>query len=50
VDTQWLNAKIRAARLERAAAKPPRHARELFRWLQQHFDPANPQEQAGEAG
>jgi ribosome-associated protein len=35
VDTQWLRAKLRATRLERAAAKPPRHARELYQWLHQ---------------
>jgi ribosome-associated protein len=33
VDTQWLRAKLRAGRAERAALKPPRHARELYRWL-----------------
>jgi ribosome-associated protein len=33
IDAQWLRAKVRAARQERAAARPPRHARELYRWL-----------------
>ncbi len=33
VDVQWLRAKIRAVRQERGAAKAPRHARELYRWL-----------------
>jgi ribosome-associated protein len=33
VDVQWLRAKLRAARLERAQAKAPRHGRELYRWL-----------------
>ncbi|HYA66455.1 MAG TPA: ribosome biogenesis factor YjgA [Burkholderiaceae bacterium] len=33
VDTQWLRAKVRAARQEREALRPPRHARELYRWL-----------------
>jgi ribosome-associated protein len=35
VDTQWLRAKLRAARQERIALRPPRHARELYRWLYQ---------------
>lgn len=34
VDAQWLRAKVRAARQERAALRAPRHARELYRWLQ----------------
>ena len=33
VDAQWLNAKIRAARRERDDGTPPRHLRELYRWL-----------------
>ena len=33
IDTQWLRAKVRAVRSERAAARRPRHARELYRWL-----------------
>ncbi len=32
-DVQWLRATIRAARREATAAQPPRHARELYRWL-----------------
>ncbi len=33
VDVQWLRTKVRAARQERSAGKPPRHARELYKWL-----------------
>jgi ribosome-associated protein len=33
VDAQQLRATIRAARRERAQGQPPRHARELYRWL-----------------
>jgi len=33
IDIQWLRAKVRAARQERAAARAPRHARELYKWL-----------------
>jgi ribosome-associated protein len=32
-DVQWLRATIRAARRDQADARPPRHARELYRWL-----------------
>lgn len=32
-DVQWLRATIRAARRERAAGQPPKHARALYRWL-----------------
>jgi ribosome-associated protein len=32
-DVQWLRAAIRAARREFAAQQPPKHARELYRWL-----------------
>jgi len=32
-DGQWLLAKIRAARRERDEQAPPRHQRELYRWL-----------------
>lgn len=35
VDAQRLRATIRAARRERAQGQPPRHARELYRWLHQ---------------
>jgi ribosome-associated protein len=38
-DSQWLRSTIRAARREHAAGKPPKHARELYRWLHRHFDP-----------
>jgi len=37
VDAQWLRATIRAARRERAESRPPRHARELYRWLRQEI-------------
>ena len=40
VDSQWLRAKVRAARQERAAARAPRHARELYKWL--HVQLQNP--------
>jgi ribosome-associated protein len=33
IDIQWLRAKVRAVRQERAASKAPRHARELYQWL-----------------
>ncbi len=33
LDVQWLRTKLRAARQERAAARAPRHARELYQWL-----------------
>jgi len=33
IDIQWLRAKVRAARQERSAGRPPRHVRELYRWL-----------------
>ncbi|HXF47329.1 MAG TPA: ribosome biogenesis factor YjgA [Burkholderiaceae bacterium] len=35
VDAQRLRATIRAARRERTQGQPPRHARELYRWLHQ---------------
>lgn len=35
VDTQWLRAKLRAARLDREHGKPPKNSRELYRWLHQ---------------
>jgi ribosome-associated protein len=37
VDAQWLHAKIRAARRERNDGTPPRHLRELYRWLHQQL-------------
>lgn len=40
VDAQWLRAKVRAARQEHVAAKPPRHARELYRWLHEQLESA----------
>jgi ribosome-associated protein len=49
VDTQWLRAKVRAARLERSAAKPPRHARELYKWLYAHLHGAAAADAAGTA-
>ena len=33
IDIQWLRAKVRAARQERSAMRPPRQVRELYRWL-----------------
>jgi ribosome-associated protein len=32
-DVQWLRATIRTARREIESGRPPRHARELYRWL-----------------
>lgn len=40
-DIQVLRAMIRAARRERAANAAPRHARELYRWLHDHFAAGN---------
>jgi ribosome-associated protein len=37
VDAQWLHAKIRAARRERLDGTPPRHLRELYRWLHEQL-------------
>ncbi len=37
-DVQWLRATIRAARREIEAQRPPRHARELYRWLHGELD------------
>ena len=42
-DVQALRAMIRAARRERDAAQPPRHARELYRWLHDALGAAEPQ-------
>jgi ribosome-associated protein len=39
VDVQWLRATIRAARREHAAGQPPKHARELYRWLYDELTP-----------
>ena len=38
-DVQWLRTTIRAARREHAAAQPPKHARELYRWLHEELSP-----------
>jgi ribosome-associated protein len=38
-DVQWLRATIRAARREIASQRPPRHARELYRWLHDQLEP-----------
>jgi ribosome-associated protein len=46
VDVQWLRTKLRAARAERAQGKPPRHARELYRWLHEFL--SGPAVAAGE--
>lgn len=40
IDVQWLRAKVRAARQERAAARAPKHARELYRWLHERLGSA----------
>ena len=37
-DVQWLRATIRTARREHEKELPPRHARELYRWLHQQFE------------
>jgi ribosome-associated protein len=36
-DVQWLRATIRAARREHDRQAPPKHARELYRWLRQRM-------------
>ena len=41
-DVQWLRAAIRAARREHAAGQPPKHARELYRWLHDELAPRLP--------
>jgi ribosome-associated protein len=40
-DVQPLRSMIRAARRERDAGQPPRHSRELYRWLHQHLQLAS---------
>jgi len=40
-DVQWLRAAIRAARREIASQRPPRQARELYRWLHEQLEPRN---------
>jgi ribosome-associated protein len=37
-DVQWLRTTIRAARREHAMERPPRHARELYRWLHEQLE------------
>jgi ribosome-associated protein len=37
VDTQHVRATIRAARREQREGRPPKHARELYRWLHEQF-------------
>ena len=37
-DLQWLRATIRAARREHEQARPPRHMRELYRWLHEQLE------------
>ncbi len=44
IDIQWLRTKVRAARQERAAARPPRQVRELYKWLYAELKAAAPQE------
>lgn len=41
-DVQPLRAMIRAARRERDAGQPPRHSRELYRWLHDALGAAEP--------
>lgn len=36
-DVQQLRALIRAARREHSDGRPPRHARQLYRWLHEHY-------------
>ncbi len=43
IDIQWLRAKVRAARQERSATRPPRQARELYKWLYAELKGAAPQ-------
>jgi ribosome-associated protein len=42
LDVPWLRATIRAARREATENRPPRHARELYRWLHQQLQPEEP--------
>jgi ribosome-associated protein len=37
-DVQWLRTTIRAARREHDTQRPPRHARELYRWLHDRLE------------
>jgi ribosome-associated protein len=43
-DVQWLRATLRAARREIESQRPPRHARELYRWLHQLLDSSSDHE------
>ena len=43
IDIQWLRAKVRAARQERSAARPPKQARELYKWLYAELKGAAPE-------
>jgi ribosome-associated protein len=45
VDAQWLRSKLRAARQDLTAARAPRHARELYRWLHELLGAAPAQEE-----
>jgi ribosome-associated protein len=44
IDIQWLRAKVRAARQERGAGRPPRQSRELYKWLYAEIKGAAPEE------
>ena len=43
IDIQWLRAKVRAARQERSAGRPPRQSRELYKWLYAELKGAAPE-------
>jgi len=43
IDIQWLRTKVRAARQDRAAARAPRNARELYQWLYAQLRAAAPE-------
>lgn len=44
IDIQWLRAKVRAARQERSAGRPPRQSRELYKWLYATLKGAAPEQ------
>jgi ribosome-associated protein len=44
IDIQWLRAKVRAARLERSAGRPPKQSRELYKWLYAELKGAAPED------
>lgn len=46
-DVQWLRAAIRATRHEHEKQLPPKHARELYRWLYARLDPARTEPDTG---